>query len=146
MGEARFIMWTTLGMALTNVGLNSALIPPLGMEGAAIASIAAISCGNVVRCWKLYSLSKAQPLSKNLIKPTLVSLGLIFLFQLVFKNFVTIVWWMLPLVFILYYVIYGVAILFTKSFDKEDISMLLAVEQRAGLNLAYVKRILRRFL
>jgi hypothetical protein len=53
---------------------------------------------------------------------------------------------MLPLLFILYYGIYGLAILLTKSFDQEDIAMLLAIEGRVGMNLSFVKRIIRRFL
>jgi O-antigen/teichoic acid export membrane protein len=146
MGEVRFIMWTTLATAVLNVGLNIALIPAYGIEGAAIASMVSLVSINLVKYWKLYSLVKAQPLSKNLLKPTLASLALVFLFQLIFGNFVTVVWWMLPLLFILYYVIYGLAILLTKSFDKEDISMLLAIEKRAGVNLSLIKRILRRFI
>lgn len=146
MGEARFIMRATLATAVLNIGLNIALIPPLGIEGAAIASIAAITSINLIRCRKLYSLSKAQPLSKKLLKPTLASLGLIFLFRFILRNFVTIVWWMLPLLLMLYYAIYGLAILLTRSLDKEDISMLLAVEKRAGLNLSLIKGILQKFL
>jgi O-antigen/teichoic acid export membrane protein len=146
LGEVRFIMWTNLAAAGLNVGLNMALIPPFGIEGAAIASLSAIASNNLVYCWKLYSLAKAQPLSKNLLKPTLASVALIFLFQFIFGKLVTVTWWMLPLLFILYYVIYGLTILFTKSFDKEDISMLLAVEKRAGVNLSFIKRILRKFL
>jgi len=146
MGEARFIMWAALATAVLNIGLNIALIPPFGIEGAAIASVAAITSINLMRYWKLYSLAKAQPLSKNLLKPTLVSLALVFLFQFIFGNFVTVTWWMLPLLFILYYGIYGLAILFTKSFDKEDITMLLAIEKRTGVNAAPIKKILRKFL
>jgi len=146
MGEARFMMWATLATAGLNVGLNIALIPPLGIEGAAIASVAAITSINVIRCWKLYSLSKTQPLSKNLLKPTLASLALVFLFQFIFVNFVIIVWWMLPLLFILYCGIYGLAILLTRSFDREDIVMLLAIEERLGINLTAVKKILKKFL
>jgi O-antigen/teichoic acid export membrane protein len=146
MGQVRFVMWATLATAGLNVGLNSALIPPFGIEGAAIASMASLVSINLIVCWKLYSLAKAQPLSKNLLKPILASLAFAFLFQFIFGNFVTVVWWMLPLLFILYYGIYGLAILLTKSFDKEDISMLLAIEKRAGVNLSFIKRILRRFL
>jgi O-antigen/teichoic acid export membrane protein len=146
MGEVRFIMWANLTTALLNVGLNFALIPPLGIEGAAIASAAAITSINLIVGWKLYSLAKAQPLSKNLLKPALASLALVFLFQFIFKNFVTVVWWMLPPLFILCYGIYGLAILLTKSFDQEDIAMLLAIEKRAGVNLSFIKGILRRFL
>ncbi len=146
MGEARFMMWSALASAVLNIGLNVALIPPLGIEGAAIASVAAITSINLIRCRKLYSLSKAQPLSKNLLKPTFASLALIFLLQFIFGNLVSVTWWMLPLLFVLCYGIYGVTVLLTKSFDKQDISMLLAVEKRAGVNLSLVKRILRRFL
>jgi len=146
MGEVQFMMWAVLASAVLNIGLNLALIPPLGIAGAAIASIAAITSVNLIRCWKLYSLSKAQPLSKNLLKPAVVSVALIFPFQFIFGNFVSVVWWMLPLLFILYYGIYGLAILLTKSFDKEDISMLLAIEKRANVNLSFIKRVLRKFL
>jgi O-antigen/teichoic acid export membrane protein len=146
MGEVRFVMWVYLAAALLSVGLNFALIPPLGIEGAAIAYATAINFVNLAYCWKLYRLAKVLPLSKNLLKPALVSIALVFLFQFIFRNFVTVVWWMLPLLFILYYGIYGLAILLTKSFDNEDIAMLLAIEKRAGVNLSFVKRILRRFL
>jgi O-antigen/teichoic acid export membrane protein len=146
MGQVRFVMWATLATAFLNVGLNFALIPPLGIEGAAIAYAAAINFCTLTYCWKLYRLAKALPLSKNLLKPALASLALVFLFQFIFRNFVTVTWWMLPLLFILYYCIYGLAILLTKSFDQEDIAMLLAIEKRAGVNLSFVKKILRRFL
>lgn len=146
MGKVRFIMWATLATAVLNVGLNIALIPPLGIEGAAIASIAAITSINLIICWKLHSLSGAQPLSKNLIKPILASLAIVFLIYFISTSFLTITLWMLPLLFILYYAIYGLAILLTKSFDPEDITMLLAIEKRVGINTTFIRRILRRFL
>ena len=55
-------------------------------------------------------------------------------------------WWMLLVLFILYYSIFGLAILFTKSFDKEDIAMLLSMEKRLGLNLTTIKNILKKFI
>ena len=145
-GESRFMMWATLATAVLNIGLNICLIPPLGIVGAAIASVTAVTSVNLIRCWKLYSLSKAQPLSKNLLKPTLASLALIFLIYFVSKNFLTVTLWMLPLLSILYYVIYGLATLLTKSFDQEDITMLLVIEKRTGLNLKRMKNLLKRFI
>jgi O-antigen/teichoic acid export membrane protein len=139
-------MWAYLATALLNIGLNFALIPPLGIAGAAITYVVAINFLNLTYGGRLYSLAKVQPLSKNLLKPVLASLALVFIFQFIFRNFVTVSWWMLPLLLILYYAIYGLAILLTKSFDQEDIAMLLAIEKRAGMNLSFVKRILRRFL
>jgi len=145
-GESKFMMWATLATAVLNIGLNIALIPPLGIVGAAIASVTAQTSINLIRCWKLYSLSKAQPLSKNLLKPTLASLGLIFLIHFISQNFLTITLWMLPLLFILYYAIYSLATLFTRSFDQEDITMLVAIEKRTGVSAAPIKKILSKFL
>jgi len=146
MGKSRFIVWATLVTAVLNIGLNIALIPPLGIEGAAIAATVALVSINLIVSWKIYSLERIQPLSKNLIKPTLVSLALIFLVQFIFENFVIVTWWMLPLILIFYYGIYGLAILLTRSLDKEDIAMLLAIETRVGIDLSSIKAILRRFL
>jgi O-antigen/teichoic acid export membrane protein len=146
MGEVRFLMWATLVNVLLNIGLNVALIPPLGIEGPAIAYAVALTSLYLTYYTKLHRLAKAQPLSKNLLKPALASVGLAFLFQFIFRGFVTVTWWMLPLLLILYYCIYGLAILLTKSFDQEDIAMLLAIEKRAGMNLSFVKKTLSRFL
>jgi len=146
MGKSQFTMWATLAAAVLNIGLNIALIPPLGIEGAAIAATVALVSINLIVSWKIYSLGRIQPLSKNLIKPTLASLALIFLIQFIFGNFVTVTWWMLPLILIFYYGIYGLAILLTRSFDKEDIAMLLSIEKTVGVNLSIVKNIVRRFL
>jgi O-antigen/teichoic acid export membrane protein len=146
LGQSRFIMWATLATVVINIGLNIALIPPLGIEGAAIALAAAIIFLNLIRCWKLYSISKAQPLSRNLIKPVLVSLGLVFLIQFIAEKFLIITWWMLPVLLVLYYGAYFLAVLFTRSFDEEDIALLLTVEKRTGINARFVKRLLRRFV
>lgn len=139
-------MWATFATAVLNIGLNISLIPPLAIAGAAIASIASITSINIIRCGKLYSISGAQPLSKNLTKPTLVSLGLIFLLYFISRSFLTVTHWVLPLLFILYYAIYGSATLLTKSFDHEDITMLLAIEKRTGINVTPIKRFLSKFL
>ena len=145
-GESKFIMWATLTTAVLNVGLNILLIPPFGIVGAAVASVVAIISVNLIRCWKLYSLTKAQPLSKNLIKSTLASLGVIFLIYFISRSFFTATPFMLSLLFFLYYAIYGSVTLFTKSFDQEDITMLLLIEKKTGVNATAIKRILRRFL
>ena len=126
--------------------LNIFLIPRLGVAGAATASVISIVLMNVIRSAKLYLLCRVQPLSKNLFKPAVVWVILAFLIEAVAQNFLTITWWVLLLLFILYCGIYGLATLFTRSFDEEDIAMLLEIESRSGINAAPVKRILGRFL
>jgi len=52
----------------------------------------------------------------------------------------------LPLLFILFYVIYGIATVLSRSFDKEDIVILLDIEKRSGIDAAPIKKILNKFM
>ncbi len=146
LGHTRFVLWSNLAAFITNIVLNIVLIPPLGIIGAAIASLTAITLVNIIRSVRIYTLHKIHPLSKNLLKPTITSILLALLIESVVRNFLTVTPWMLPIIFALYYSIYGLAILFTKSFDKEDITLLLKIEKRSGINAAPLKKLLRRFI
>lgn len=146
MGKSNFLMWATLVATLLNITLNASLIPVLGIFGAAIASVAAITSINLIRCWKVYSLSKVQPLSKNLLKPTLVFILVLLPFYFTLNVFFTVTFWMLPILIVLYYILYGLAVLLTKSIDQEDIKLLLAIEKRSGMNANSIKRVFKKFL
>jgi O-antigen/teichoic acid export membrane protein len=146
LGRSRFIMWATLVAAAVNVILNIALIPPLGIVGAAIASAASLTLFSAIKSAKLYASYRVQPLSKNLLKPLIASVILALLFQFIFGNFIMITWWMLPFVFIFYYAIYGIATVLSRSFDREDIVVLLEIEKRFGINAEPIKKILRIFI
>ncbi len=146
MGRPQFMMWSALATALLNIVLNMILIPPLGIAGAAIASVSAMTTVNLLLIWRLFSISRVQPFSKNLMKPSVASIGLIVIIYLVSINFIDITFWILPVLFVLYYVIYCLTMLVTRSFDNEDIALLLNIEKKLGVNAALVKRIMRRFL
>jgi O-antigen/teichoic acid export membrane protein len=145
MGESRFIMWSVLVPAIVNVPLNIVLIPPLGIVGAATASAVSLTLSYIMASLKLYKLCRAQPLSKNLIKPIVASIVLAVLFRFLLGG-LTPTWWMLTLLFVLYYAVYGIAIVLTRSFDPEDIALLLEIEKRSGINAAPIKKVLRRFV
>jgi O-antigen/teichoic acid export membrane protein len=139
-------MWATLAAALVNISLNIALIPPLGIIGAAIASATSLTLFSVINSVKLYASHRVQPLSKNLLKPLIASVVLALLFQFIFGRLIMITWWMLPFLFIFYYALYGVATVLSKSFDREDIVILLQLEKRFGINAEPIKKILRIFI
>ncbi len=146
MGEPRFLMWATLTTVILNIGLNICLIPSYGFTGAAIASVTSITSINFIRTRKLYSLSKVQPLSKNLIKLTFTYVAIICLIYFAIKEILTLAVWMLPLFLVVHYIIFGLTFLFTKSFDQADISMLLAIEKKTGIDVSQIKKLLKRFL
>jgi O-antigen/teichoic acid export membrane protein len=145
-GESRFIMWTALSAAIVSVLLNVALIPPLGIVGAAIATAVALVLTKAIIAVKVFSLRRAQPLSQNLLKPVVASIALALLFKFATHGLVSITWWMLVLLFTLYYAIYAIAVVLTRSFDREDIALLLEIEKISGINASPVKRILGKFV
>lgn len=146
MGKTRFLMWATLVAAGMNICLNVLLIPILGIVGAAIASMITMISINVIRSAKLYLMSGMHSLSKNLLKPILLSIILIIAIYLAAKSFLTVTFWMLPLLFILFAILYGLSLLFTRSFDQEDINMLLTIEKKMGINFKRIKNLLKRFV
>jgi O-antigen/teichoic acid export membrane protein len=146
MGKTRLLMWASLIGALLNVVLNAILIPPLGITGAAIASMVSYFAINTFCSTKLYQLSRIHPFTKNYLKPIIASGIIIFIIYAFAASLLTITFWMLPLFFILFLAIYALSLLLTKSFDNEDIMLLLAIEKRTGVNATPIKNILRRFI
>jgi O-antigen/teichoic acid export membrane protein len=146
MGHPVFLMWTNLAIAVISITLDILLIPPLGIVGAAISSVTSVTLVNILRSVKLYSLCRAQPFSKNLLKPLVICIVLAFIIQALAHHFLVINWWLLVILFIVYLGIYGLATLFTRSFGKEDIALLLEIERRSGINAAPLKKLLRRFI
>jgi O-antigen/teichoic acid export membrane protein len=140
-------MAVTLISTIINIALNIILIPILGITGAAIATSSAYIIEYIIIGIKLYSTFKIQPFTKNYFKPIAASFLAAFIIVKFIKNFFSpLPLWMLPLLLILFIAIYGLSILFTKSFDKEDIEMLLTIEKRLGINLRTIKTFSKRFI
>jgi O-antigen/teichoic acid export membrane protein len=146
MGKIRLLMYATFASACINVILNALLIPKYGVNGSALATITALVSINIIRSIKLYSLSKIHSLEKNILKPIILSGILVVTTYFIAKIFLTITFWILPLLFIIFIVLYGFSLLLTKSFDKEDIELLLLMEKKLGINLKILKRMLNRFV
>jgi len=145
MGKTRLLMWASLLAAGLNVILNIILIPQWGMTGAAIASLIAYFAVNVFNSTKLYQLARIHPFTTSYLKPILTCGGIIAIIYGITRSLLVISYWMLPVIFILFLVVYGLSLILTRSFDHEDIQMLLEIEHRAGLNLSWAKKLLRRF-
>lgn len=146
LGKTRFILIVTLVCAILNIIFNILLIPHYGLIGAAIATGISIVIINLLRVWKIYSMSKIHPLSKNLIKPTLLSIIIIITFYFISKSSLILTWWSLLLVLIFFYIIYIISTLITKSLDEEDLKMLLVIEKKTGIKSNLIRKIITKFL
>jgi len=143
MGRTKFIMVASLTSVLFNVIIDVLLIPPLGMIGAAIGSLLSIWIFNILKSIKLYQLSKIHPFTLNFLKLIVISVILFGIFY-VTTHFITIVFWMLPIIMIIFLILYGILLFITKSFDSNDFQVLVSIEKRLGLNLKIIKKIIRK--
>ncbi|AIY90168.1 flippase [Geoglobus acetivorans] len=143
-GESRFIMVSSILSSILNLMLNALLIPVYGMSGAATATAVSYIAGNVLVSIKLYRETKIHPFSRNYVKPLTISfllLGLIQSLHLEVPN----VWHAIPIL-VMFITLYGFLVLLSKSVDREDVELLLAIEKRLGIDLGAIKKILRKFV
>ena len=75
-----------------------------------------------------------------------ISVVLVFIIGILIRSFISVSAWMLPLLFVLYCAIYGLAMLLTRSFELEDLALLTEIEKRSGIKATPLKKLLRRFM
>ncbi len=86
MGKTKIIMQTFLISEVTNIILNIALIPPLGIIGAAIASASALAIATTMLSVKLYQFSGIHPLTRNYLKAVIILIAVIFVIYISFTT------------------------------------------------------------
>lgn len=143
-GESNFIMVSNLVSAVFNVILNALLIPIYGMEGAALATATSYFVGTVLASLKLHEETKIHPFNRNYVKP--LAIGFV-LFGLVKGMHLKVlnIWYAIPIL-VVFLGIYFLLVLLSKSIDREDVELLLAIERKLGVNLKIVKKILKKFI
>ena len=145
MGNTRFVMVMSLMGAGSNVALNYVLIPPFGTAGAALAFLCSVILVNVVGSVKLHEMSGIHPFTVSYVKPLGIS-GVLLLVLYGIGSQIEMNFGLLLLFGIGFLGGFGVLLLLTRSFDREDIEMLLAIERKSGMNLTLFKNVLRRFV
>ncbi|WP_148883190.1 flippase [Thermococcus aciditolerans] len=143
-GDSRFIMVSSLVSAGLNVLLNALLIPSYGLEGAAMATAVSYFAGNILSSVRLYQRARIHPFSPNYVKPLIISLLLLGIIRGLKLKVPSI--WYAVLILALFVAVYFLLVLISRSIDKEDIELLLAIEKRLGVDLGTIKRVLRRFV
>ncbi|ASJ10310.1 polysaccharide biosynthesis protein [Thermococcus sp. P6] len=143
-GENDFDMYSNALSALVNVLLNAALIPPYGIEGAATATAVSYFVANVLKSFRLYQKTKIHPFSLNYVKLLAISFALLGIIK-VLKLHVANIFYALPIL-VGFLVVYFLLVLLSRSVDREDVELLLAIERRTGVDLGLIKKILGRFV
>lgn len=145
-GKTRINMWANIIAVLVNIALNIILIPKFGIVGAALASCTSLILRNVFISLRLYQLSKIQPFTKNFVKPVVLFFIATVPIYVYTRRIAINSWWVLPLFFVLFIMIYLVSLIITRSIDKEDIMIVKVFERRTSIKLNLVRKLLRRFI
>ncbi len=143
-GDTNFNFIANLFAAISNVILNVLLIPRYGIVGAAVATATSYFVANVLRSLKLYQRTKIHPFSWNYVKPLIISfllLGAVQQMKLRVSNI-----WEAIVILAAFLTLYFGLVLLSKSIDREDINLLLAIEKKLGVNVGLLKKILKRFV
>lgn len=142
--ESRFISFSTLIATVFNILLNAMLIPPYSMMGAAVATAVSYFISNALNSLRLYQKTKIHPFSWNYLKPLIISfvlLGAVKNSHLKVLN----VWYAIPIL-VVFLGGYFLLVLLSRSADKEDVELLLAIEKRLGIELKIIKKALKKFV
>lgn len=145
-GKTRFLMTTTSLAAGLNVIVNVMLIPLYGIIGAAIATGISIVSINIIRTYKLYLISGIHPFKLDNIKPVISTtfFGSIIVLTLTItplpNTFQAI------LAFILLSLLFLLMLFVTRSVSQQDLKIIIIVEKKIGINLSFLKRLLKRFV
>lgn len=137
---------TGVGASL-DVILNYFLIPLYGIQGAAVATGISLLAVNVLAFVEVFSITHMQPIKSNYIKLFFASFASIFAIYVIAKNIFEVTpIFLLILMFILYMALYFFLLLVLRTFEKEDIMIMKAIEARSGIKSEWIRNVIGRFL
>jgi O-antigen/teichoic acid export membrane protein len=127
-----------------NIILNYLLLPKLGIIGAAIASAISMSLMNLVTYsmvrkilgpqidWPYYAKFILSGIFSIMVALVVLRLSSNTLIKLISSG-------------LIYGSVYVLSLLLLRTFTKDDFHIVLKIEKRLGLNLSFIKKIVRRF-
>jgi O-antigen/teichoic acid export membrane protein len=146
-GRTRLVMFNTGIGAVLNVILNFLLIPVYGINGAAIATAFSLIAVNALAFAEVYMNTGIQPLKlshANILFAAILSMAFIYIAIKSFFENIPIPF--LIIMFLLYMGLYFVLLLIMRTFEKEDVVIMKAIEGRSGVKLQWVRNLIGRFL
>ncbi len=147
LGRTKLIMYNTGIATVLNVMLNFFLIPIYGINGAAIATTFSLFIGSALAFVQVHSMTGVFPIRLNYAKIFLVSIiSAVFVYSIIRLFFTIIPISVLIVMFLLYMIFYFILLLITRAFEKEDVVIMKAIEEKSGIRWKYIRRVIGRFL
>ena len=147
LGRTKMLMFFTFAVALINIALNYFLIPLFGINGAALSTLAAIITQTLICGGYLFKISKIHPFQKNYILPVALSVVILSVFFFIIDFYLedySLFFKILSCLMIM--IFYFIIILVSKSYDEEDLQLLLLIEKKIGIRFNTLRKIIKRFM
>lgn len=129
--KTKTILLITLIFAILNILLNYLLIPPYGINGAAIATSSSFILASIIYFIFTYKTIKCFPLKKSYYKPlfaSIISIGLVYLLSLLIFKTMSVYYFFA--IFFIFLIIYIILLFLFKSFELEDKEMFKILKKR----------------
>jgi O-antigen/teichoic acid export membrane protein len=149
--KTRWVAVNFMISAIINVTLNYVLIPVYGMIGAAVATTISVITLHSLYAVEAYHSTKSigikfVPFSWGMFKAFvsgIMSLSIIFMIAQLWE-YVPI--YVMGVLFLLFLLLYSIFILLLRGLDREDILILKSMESKIGIEIKWLKRIIRKFM
>lgn len=145
--KTKTIFYINVSATIVNLAMNFILIPHYGIIGAALATALSLVFRKIIFLLIVRKLMVLNPTFSYYFK-YLLSAGIsLFIIYSVFvysglpKSLFVII-----AAGILFFVFYLFLLLIFKSFTIEDLTILLAIEKKIGIDLSFIKKLVRRFI
>ncbi len=133
-GDTVSILIATLAGSIVNIALNLTLIPLYNLTGAATATAISLILTNIVYSARLYATKKIHPFTRTYIKSVLA--GLLALGVLMWLSSITTVDLISAGIMVLIFLgVYAILLVILKTLDKEDKTLLRAIEKKFGIKI-----------
>lgn len=146
-GRTKLIMVNTSVGAALDVILNFWLIPIYGIGGAAVATGISLLTVNALAFAEVLLITRIQPIKLNYVKVVFASFAAIFVVYMITRILFEITpILLLILMFMLYMGIYFLLLLILRTFEKEDVMIMRAIEEKSGVKSEWIRNVIGRFL
>lgn len=145
-GRTRVLMGMSFFGAGINVVLNYVLIPIYGVNGAAVATGTSLAAMNVLHLAVVYRIAGLQPFRRTYLKPLTASILAVAIVYAVTRYIVGVSLIALVGMFVVFIVLYFFLLLAMKSFERDDLMVMRAIDKKLNVNTHWIRRIIMKFL
>ena len=144
MGKTKFVMITQGIGAVTNIVLNVLLIPPFGIEGAAIGTACGFIIMSVLQLIDIYRSIGFHPYDRQYLKISAIAILVILLITTAIGLFIEkIPCWSVLIIFPIYFVLYMAFVIKSKCLQREDKMILETIQEKTGIRLKFLDRLFK---